>query len=106
MASGSAWARGPSLSGGFRLSMCRSLSAFKDAIDGAASERALQGVVPKPLDPEETATLCEMLKNPPAGEEDFLLDQLRNRCDVRRADQRVDKDIALADVCDFYQASQ
>lgn len=28
MASGSAWARGPSLSGGFRLSMCRSLSAF------------------------------------------------------------------------------
>jgi len=59
--------------------MCRSLSAFKDAIDGATSERALEGVVPKPLDPEETASLCELLKNPPAGEEDFLLDQLQNR---------------------------
>jgi aconitate hydratase 2/2-methylisocitrate dehydratase len=69
----------PSLSRSFQLSMSRSLSAFKDAIDGAVSERALEGVVAKPLDAEETATLCEMIKAPPAGEEAFLLDHLANR---------------------------
>ena len=71
--------RMPAVSRSFQLSMSRSLSAFKDSLDGAASERALEGVVPKPLDAEETANLCEMLKNPPAGEEQFLLDHLSNR---------------------------
>ena len=42
-------------------------------------ERAEMGIVPKPLDAEQTAGLVELLKNPPAGEEDFLLDLIRNR---------------------------
>ncbi len=42
-------------------------------------ERANQGIVPKPLSPEQTADLVELLKSPPAGEEEFILDLLRNR---------------------------
>lgn len=42
-------------------------------------ERAELGIVPKPLDAEQTAGLVELLKNPPAGEEDFLLDLISNR---------------------------
>src|SRR5690606_11753934 len=41
--------------------------------------RAELGVVPKPLDAEQTAALVELLKNPPAGEEEFLLDLISNR---------------------------
>ncbi|MCB1668039.1 MAG: bifunctional aconitate hydratase 2/2-methylisocitrate dehydratase [Porticoccaceae bacterium] len=43
------------------------------------AERAAEGVVPKPLDPEQTAALVELLKNPPAGEEEFLVDLISNR---------------------------
>ncbi|MGY5452126.1 bifunctional aconitate hydratase 2/2-methylisocitrate dehydratase [Agarivorans sp. MS3-6] len=42
-------------------------------------ERAVEGIVPKPLDAEQTAGLVELLKAPPAGEEAFLLDLLANR---------------------------
>jgi aconitate hydratase 2 / 2-methylisocitrate dehydratase len=42
-------------------------------------ERADQGIVPQPLNPEQTAALVELLKNPPAGEEEFILDLLTNR---------------------------
>ncbi len=42
-------------------------------------ERAAQGVVPKPLNAEQVAQLVELIKNPPAGEEEFLLDLLTNR---------------------------
>jgi aconitate hydratase 2/2-methylisocitrate dehydratase len=42
-------------------------------------ERAELGIVPKPLDVEQTTSLIELLKNPPAGEEDFLLDLISNR---------------------------
>ncbi len=42
-------------------------------------ERAELGIVPKPLDAEQTAALVELLKAPPEGEEDFLLDLLSNR---------------------------
>lgn len=44
-----------------------------------AAERHLQGIPPKALDPEWTAGLVELLKNPPAGEEDFLVDLISNR---------------------------
>lgn len=54
-------------------------STFKSDYDGAAAERALSKIVPKPLDAEATAKLCELLKAPPAGEEAFLLDLLTNR---------------------------
>lgn len=43
------------------------------------AERAAQGVVPKPLDATQAAALVELLKSPPKGEEDFLLDLLINR---------------------------
>ncbi|MCQ8116680.1 bifunctional aconitate hydratase 2/2-methylisocitrate dehydratase [Methylomonas rosea] len=43
------------------------------------AERAAEGVVPKPLDAEQVAALVELLKNPPAGEDAFLLDLLANR---------------------------
>ncbi|WP_299769902.1 bifunctional aconitate hydratase 2/2-methylisocitrate dehydratase [uncultured Pseudoteredinibacter sp.] len=42
-------------------------------------ERAAQGVPPKPLNPEQTAGLVELLKNPPAGEESTLVDLITNR---------------------------
>ncbi len=43
------------------------------------AERQLQGIPPKPLDPEWTAALVELLKAPPKGEESFLLDLISNR---------------------------
>ncbi|OCA56130.1 bifunctional aconitate hydratase 2/2-methylisocitrate dehydratase [Photorhabdus namnaonensis] len=43
------------------------------------AERAAQGVVPKPLDAAQAAALVELLKSPPKGEENFLLDLLINR---------------------------
>ena len=43
------------------------------------AERAEQGIVPKPLSAEQVAGLVELLKSPPAGEEEFILDLLSNR---------------------------
>lgn len=43
------------------------------------AERAAEGIPPKPLTPEWTADLVELLKSPPAGEEAFLLDLIANR---------------------------
>ncbi len=43
------------------------------------AERAEQGIVPKPLSAEQVAGLIELLKSPPAGEEEFILDLLSNR---------------------------
>lgn len=51
------------------------LEAYRKHVE----ERALEGIPPKPLDPEQTAALVDLLKNPPAGEEEFLLDLLSNR---------------------------
>jgi len=42
-------------------------------------ERAAEGVPPKPLEAEQVAALVELLKAPPAGEEEFLLDLISNR---------------------------
>ncbi|SJM92523.1 bifunctional aconitate hydratase 2/2-methylisocitrate dehydratase [Crenothrix polyspora] len=43
------------------------------------AERAAEGIVPKPLDAEQTAALVELIKQPPTGEENFILDLLTNR---------------------------
>ena len=51
------------------------LEAYRNHI----AERAELGVPPLPLDAEQTAALVELLKNPPAGEEETLVDLLRNR---------------------------
>jgi aconitate hydratase 2/2-methylisocitrate dehydratase len=42
-------------------------------------ERAAEGVVPKPIDAEQMAALVELIKQPPAGEEEFILNLLANR---------------------------
>ncbi len=42
-------------------------------------ERATVGIPPLPLNPQQMAELAELLKNPPAGEEAFLLDLITNR---------------------------
>ncbi len=43
------------------------------------AERAVQGIPAKPLSPEQVAQLVELLKTPPAGEEETLLDLITNR---------------------------
>ncbi|WP_027859089.1 bifunctional aconitate hydratase 2/2-methylisocitrate dehydratase [Marinobacterium jannaschii] len=51
------------------------LEAYRKHVE----ERAAEGVPPKALDADQTAALVELLKNPPAGEEEFLFDLLANR---------------------------
>jgi aconitate hydratase 2/2-methylisocitrate dehydratase len=43
------------------------------------AERAQQNIPPKPLNPEQVAGLINLLKNPPAGEEEFLVELLAER---------------------------
>jgi len=50
-----------------------------EAYRSHVAERAAQGIPPKPLNPEQTAALVELLNNPPQGEEQFLLDLITNR---------------------------
>ena len=51
------------------------LEAYRKHVE----ERAAQGIVAQPLNAEQTAGLVELLKNPPAGEEEFLVDLITNR---------------------------
>ncbi len=51
------------------------LEAYRNHV----AERAAEGIPPKPLDAEQVAALVELLKNPPAGEEETLLDLITNR---------------------------
>jgi len=48
------------------------LAAYRQHVE----ERAALGVVPQPLNAEQTAQLVELLKSPPKGEEDFILELL------------------------------
>ncbi len=43
------------------------------------AERAALGIPPLPLSAQQTADVIELLKNPPAGEAEFLLDLITNR---------------------------
>ncbi|HEX2767915.1 MAG TPA: aconitate hydratase B, partial [Geobacteraceae bacterium] len=43
------------------------------------AEREALGIPARPLDPEQTAELCMLLENPPAGKEEFLLHLIRER---------------------------
>lgn len=51
------------------------LEAYRNHVE----ERAALGVPPKALDADQTAALVELIKNPPAGEEEFVMDLLANR---------------------------
>lgn len=50
-----------------------------EAYRQAAAERAALGIPALPLTAQQTADLAELLKNPPEGESEFLLDLLANR---------------------------
>jgi len=43
------------------------------------AERRKLGIPPLPLNPDETAEVCRLLESPPAGQEEFLLDLIKNR---------------------------
>lgn len=51
------------------------LEAYRKHVE----ERAAENIPPKPLNPEQVAGLVELLKTPPAGEEEYLLDLITNR---------------------------
>ncbi|OKH33033.1 bifunctional aconitate hydratase 2/2-methylisocitrate dehydratase [[Phormidium ambiguum] IAM M-71] len=51
------------------------LSGYRQQVE----ERAKLGIPPLPLSAQETSELCELLKNPPAGEEEYLVELLRDR---------------------------
>ena len=51
------------------------LEAYRKHVE----ERAAEGVPAQPLNEQQTADLVELLKNPPAGEEEFILDLFVNR---------------------------
>ncbi|MCR9184699.1 MAG: bifunctional aconitate hydratase 2/2-methylisocitrate dehydratase [Halieaceae bacterium] len=51
------------------------LDAYRDHV----AERAALNIPPKPLSAEQVAALVELLKNPPAGEEAFILDLITHR---------------------------
>lgn len=44
-----------------------------------AAERLAQGIPPLPLDAKQTAELVELIKNPPAGEEAFVVELLTDK---------------------------
>ncbi|MCW8916263.1 MAG: bifunctional aconitate hydratase 2/2-methylisocitrate dehydratase [Magnetovibrio sp.] len=62
------------------------------------AERAALGIPPLPLSAEQTEQLVELLRNPPAGEEEFLVDLLTNRVPAGVDDAARIKAGFLADV--------
>jgi len=50
-----------------------------EAYRAHVAERAEMGIVPEPLNAEQVAALIELLKKPPVGEEDFLLELFTDR---------------------------
>ncbi|BAN34628.1 bifunctional aconitate hydratase 2/2-methylisocitrate dehydratase [Sulfuricella denitrificans skB26] len=70
------------------------LKAYRDH----AAERTALGLPPLPLDTEQTTALVELLKNPPAGEEAFLVDLLENRTPAGVDDAAKIKAAFLADI--------
>jgi aconitate hydratase 2/2-methylisocitrate dehydratase len=50
-----------------------------EAYRAHVAERAQQSIPPKPLNPAQVADLVELLKNPPAGEDEFIVDLITNR---------------------------
>ena len=60
-------------------------------------ERAAEGIPPKPLNAEQVAGLVELLKNPPAGEETFLLELISDRVPPGVDEGRMCQNTAYAD---------
>ncbi|MFZ1387845.1 MAG: bifunctional aconitate hydratase 2/2-methylisocitrate dehydratase [Thiolinea sp.] len=70
------------------------LEAYRNHVQ----ERSAEGVPPKALDAAQTAALVELLKNPPAGEEAFLVNLLENRIPAGVDEAAYVKAAFLADV--------
>jgi len=70
------------------------LEAYRKHVD----ERAAEGVAPLPLNAQQVADLVELIKTPPAGEEEFLVDLLTNRVPPGVDDAARVKAAFLADV--------
>ncbi|WP_426147457.1 bifunctional aconitate hydratase 2/2-methylisocitrate dehydratase [Polaromonas sp. DSR2-3-2] len=54
-------------------------SGFLQIYRSHVAERAVLGIPPLPLSAQQTGEVIELLKNPPAGEEAFLLDLITHR---------------------------
>ena len=54
-------------------------SEFLQTYRNHVAERAVLGIPPLPLSAQQTGEVIELLKNPPAGEEAFLLDLITHR---------------------------
>ena len=63
-----------------------------------AAERAEQGIPPKALSAEQVTDLIELIKAPPAGEENFLMQLLIDRVPPGVDDAAYVKAAFLADV--------
>ncbi len=70
------------------------LEAYRQHVE----ERAAEGIVPKPLNAEQVNALVELIKNPPAGDEDFIIDLLENRIPAGVDDAAYVKAAFLTDV--------
>ncbi|MDP8033931.1 bifunctional aconitate hydratase 2/2-methylisocitrate dehydratase [Pasteurella atlantica] len=55
------------------------MTNFLDTYQQHVDERAAEGIIPQPLNAEQTAQLVELLKQPPQGKEEYLLSLLENR---------------------------
>ena len=77
------------------------LKAYREHV----AERDALGLPPLPLNPEQTAQLVDLLKSPPAGEEDTLLDLLENRVPAGVDQAAYVKAAFLADVAKGKAAS-
>ena len=55
------------------------LADFLDSYRSHVSERAAEGIVPKPLSAAQVNKLVPLLEDPPKGEENFLIDLISNR---------------------------
>ena len=57
----------------------RYISSFKKTVELSSEQRLKIGVVPEILTSQEVNNLCDLLIKPPNDEEDFLLNQFKNR---------------------------
>ena len=64
---------------GAAVGFSRAASTFLTEYDAHVQERAEEGIAPKPLDAKQVASLIEQLENPPAGDEETLMDLFQNR---------------------------
>jgi len=71
------------------------LTEYKNSV----KERAQEGIPPQPLNADQTAELVGLLKYPPAGEEEFIVDLISNRVPAGVDEAAYVKAAFLADIC-------